>query len=166
MTPADCNLEFISTYLRARPPTAPIRTFIDDWFAFHAAGPFLNKSGRPIWFNRPCPVKNKKALLSMHFISEQAELVIENGAGENLIKEHVVPVKVLRTLMEEIQEPTISNIEQFLLRYYRLGVLTASDDRLLKEAGLNSSMPKNWDGNDVFARYNFAEIIGRINSVA
>lgn len=102
----------------------------------------------------------------MHFISEQAELVIENGAGENLIKEHVVPVKVLRTLMEEIQEPTISNIEQFLLRYYRLGVLTASDDRLLKEAGLNSSMPKNWDGNDVFARYNFAEIIGRINSVA
>ena len=166
VTPAECNLEFICTYLRARPPSAPIRTFVDDWFAYHTGGPFLNRAGRPRWFNRPCPIKNKEALLSMHYISEQAEKVIKNGAGDSLIKEHAVPVRVLRTLFDEMKSPTISEVEKFLLRHYRLGVLTTSDNRLLKEAGLNSSMPKNWDGVDMFARYNSAEIKGRINSNA
>lgn len=165
MTPAECTIHYIYTYLKARPPTVPMRTFVDEWFAYHTGGPFLNRSGRPKWLNNPCPIKNKDALLSMHFISEKAEKVIKNGGGERLIKEHSVPVKVLRSLMEDMDYPTTSDVENFLLQHYRIGVLTTSDDQLLKDADVNSSMPYNWDRVDMFARYSHAGVRGRINRI-
>ena len=166
MTPAECNLEFISTYLKGRPPSAPIRTFVDDWFAYQMGGPFLSKFGRPLWFNKPCPKKKKEALLKMHFISERAKKVIDNEGGADLKKEHAIPVKVLRDLMLEIKNPTTSNVKQFLLKHYKLGVLTASEDKKLREAGLQSKMPEGWDGVDMFARYSFVGIENQQNSLS
>ena len=51
------------------------------------------------------------------------------------------------------------NIEEFLNKYYRLGVLTKAEDIRLNDIKLKSDMPQDWDGNDVFARYKKAEIV-------
>ena len=58
---------------------------------------------------------------------------------------------------------TIDDIENILLRFYRLGVLTKDEDDILRLKGLNSKMPTSWDFNDnVFSRYEVAGIKGKL----
>ena len=50
----------------------------------------------------------------------------------------------------------ISNVnaaKKILNKYYKLGVLTKSEDDLLNNAKLRSKMPPLWDSENVFARY-------------
>ena len=37
------NLEYMALYIRFKPPSGPLRTFLDDWFAYHSGGSFLNR---------------------------------------------------------------------------------------------------------------------------
>ena len=34
-----------------------LRLFLDYWFAYSQGGPFLNRNGKPRWFNNPDPKK-------------------------------------------------------------------------------------------------------------
>ena len=56
-----------------------------------------------------------------------------------------------------------TDIENILLRFYRLGVLTKDEDDILRLKGLNSKMPASWDLTEsVFSRYEFAGIKGKL----
>tara|TARA_B110000483_G_C18182784_1_gene537718 strand:+ start:2069 stop:2581 length:513 start_codon:yes stop_codon:yes gene_type:complete len=140
-----------------------LRTFIDNWFAYYKQGPFLNSNSNPNWYNKPSPVKDKDALLEMHFISDMAFDVIEQGSDVRLIKEHSIPVHVIRKILIQEKPKTINDIENILLRFYRLGVLTKDEDDILNLKGLNSKMPTSWDFNEsVFSRYEVAGIKGKL----
>ena len=42
--------------------------------------------------------------------------------------------------------------------HYFLGAITKAEDDLLRKNGLRSNMPEDWDGKEVFARYDTVEI--------
>ncbi len=140
-----------------------LRSFIDYWFAYHKQGSFLNSNNNPTWHNNPSPVKDKDTLLEMHFISDMAFDVIEKGSDVRLIKEHSIPVHVIQKILIQQKLKSINEIENILLRFYRLGVLTKDEDDILRLEGLNSKMPASWDFNEsVFSRYEVAGIKGRL----
>ena len=143
-----------------------LRSCVDYWFAYHMRGPFLNKNDNPNWHNNPSPIKHKDALLKMHFISETAYDVIMEGSEVRLIKEHSIPINVIRKILVQEKPTNIKDIENILLRFYRLGVLTKDEDDILSSKGLNSKMPDSWDfSKNVFSRYEVAGIKRRINSI-
>lgn len=99
----------------------------------------------------------------MHFISDMAFDVIEQGSEVRLIKEHSIPVHVIQKILIQQNPKTIDDIENILLRFYRLGVLTKDEDDILRSKGLNSKMPTSWDLNDnAFSRYEVAGIKGKL----
>jgi hypothetical protein len=97
-------LEHILLYLRSADPNGPMfRTLCDNWFAYHMGGPFLSRGQRPIWFNNPDPQKHQSALRKMHFISTAAEKVLDGKSAERLVKDHAIPIAVLRRTVIERQ---------------------------------------------------------------
>jgi hypothetical protein len=140
-----------------------LRSFTDYWFAYHKQGPFLNSNNNPKWHNKPSSIKDKDALLEMHFISDMAFDAIEKGSDVRLIKEHSIPLRVIRKILIQHEPKTTTDIENILLRFYRLGVLTKDEDDILRLKGLNSKMPASWDLTEsVFSRYEFAGIKGKL----
>ena len=140
-----------------------LRSFTDYWFAYHKQGPFLNSNNNPKWHNKPSSVKDKDALLEMHFISDMAFDAIEKGSAVRLIKEHSIPLRVIRKILIQHEPKTTTDIENILLRFYRLGVLTKDEDDILRLKGLNSKMPASWGLTEsVFSRYEFAGIKGKL----
>ena len=82
MNLSDAYLDHLVIYIKSGDEDkSKLRGFADSWFAYNQGGPFLNRNGKPVWFNRPDPKKNsvKAALLLMHFISKNA---MENNSGE------------------------------------------------------------------------------------
>lgn len=143
------------------------RTFIDNWYGYYKGGDFVNRNGKPKWFNKPNPKKEKSALLQMDFISKNAKKLIDglDDSKGTLVKDHSIPVKILRKLMINGDSGPIigiCNIEDFLLNHYRLGVITKTEDALFRDKKLDkkliSEMPKNWDGKEHFARYHVVGI--------
>jgi len=140
-----------------------LRSFTDYWFAYHKQGPFLNSNNNPKWHNKPSSVKDKDALLEMHFISDMAFDAIEKGSAVRLIKEHSIPLRVIRKILIQHEPKTTTDIENILLRFYRLGVLTKDEDDILRLKGLNSKMPASWGLTEsVFSRYEVAGIKGKL----
>lgn len=131
------------------------RTLVDNWYGYHRAGPFLNSRGRPHWFNNVQGKDHGKlgtALAAMDYISEEAAIALRSQAG-NLVKDHAIPIRALRIAMLEERPSSIEAIREYLLRWYRLGVITQSEHNRLRQLGLVSAMPSDWDERDVFARY-------------
>ena len=136
-----------------------LRTFIDNWFAYYKKGPFLSKNNKPLWFNNPDPFKCRDALLNMHFVSKRALDVINNNLDTRLIKEHALPVSVIYELLYKENLKKERDVEDFLINYYRLGVLTFDEDKKLTEAKLKYKMPLEWNKNmNVLYRYEVVEI--------
>lgn len=137
-----------------------LRTLIDEWFAYYSKGPFLNRNGKPKWFNNPCPEKNRDALLSMHFISAEAFNVINRALKIRIVKDHSIPINVLHEIFRNQNNYSESTILNTLLNYYRLGIITKDEDKRLNLLGLRSKMPSGWRaGDEKFARYTEADII-------
>jgi hypothetical protein len=158
----EAYLEHIQLYLRSADPNGHLfRTLCDNWFAYRMGGSFLSKGHQPVWFNNPDPRKHQTALRKMHFISTSAEAVLQGTNAERLIKDHAVPIAVLRKILIERQPQGKAEIRDLLIQHYRLGVLTKSEDDALSAGGLRSRMPGNWCGNDPLARYSACGIEGR-----
>ena len=122
-----------------------LRSFTDYWFAYHKQGPLLNSNNNPKWHNNPSPVKDKDALLEMHFISDLAFDAIKQGSDVRLIKEHSILVRVLRKILIQQEPKSTTDSESILLWFYRLGVLTKDEDAILRVKGLSSTMPRYCD---------------------
>ncbi|MDA1311470.1 MAG: hypothetical protein O2985_17960 [Proteobacteria bacterium] len=162
---AEAYLEHIHIFVRSRDSELRnLRTFLDNWFQYDKGKPFLNNNCRPIWFNKPDPVKYKDALLRMHFVSEDARRVIDGGLQEHLVKDHAVPVKVIGKILMDDKTITSASLQERLCTIYRLGVITKSEDLKLNAAGLRQKMPSDWRiGDDVFARYVRVGIVSHSN---
>jgi len=157
-------LRYLKIYIELQNPDGKlIRTFLDSWFAYKMKGNFLTKNNIPRWFNKLNTNKlsdaEKDCLLKMNFISKNALEAIYHKSDTYLMKDHSVPVKIIHKLLQSDLSRSEKNIEEFLNKYYRLGVLTKAEDIRLNDIKLKSDMPQDWDGNDVFARYKKAGIV-------
>ncbi len=145
------------------PDGSLVRTFADKWFAYSKRGNFLTKNNRERWFNglkaNSLSQLNKECLLDMHFISRDALSSIKKKSNISLIKDHIVPIKVIHGILQTDINRSEENIERLLKKYYRIGVITKEEDHKLNNLQLKSKMPDDWDGNDVYARYKRADIL-------
>lgn len=142
--------------------SAPYRTFFDSWFAFRLGGPFLNSNSRPQWYNNPCPEKHGEALRRAHFVSVAAARTLSGIERERLMKDHAIPVSVLRDLLLGAQPSSINEVRSLMERFYRIGIITRPEDDALCAAKLRSRMPVGWDAkSDPFARYHACDIIAQ-----
>lgn len=93
-----------------------------------------------------------------HFISEAALSVVKPTRNKGLIIEHLVPKQVyIQNVCEEKSKAGEINpdfIHDLLNRYWALATITKTEDKLLE----SKTMPKNWDGIDIFSRYRMAGI--------
>jgi hypothetical protein len=158
---ADECLKFLVAYVRYCdhcPPDRHIfRTIIDNWYALRRGGLFVYKSGKPRWFNNP-KLRDHPRLRLMDFISAGAGVVLDGHSDERLIVDHAVPVRHIHDQLLELPQD-VGAIESFLLANYRLGVLTKKEDITLNDNELKSEMPKDWDGKNLFARYEAVGIV-------
>jgi hypothetical protein len=95
--------------------------------------------------------------LALHSQSRKREIPRSNAAqGRPLsecIVEHVVPqMEIVNRLMklEPLNEDTVVTALQ---KYYRVMLVTREEHALLNASGVRSTMPLDWDGENVFARY-------------
>ena len=159
-------LKYLKVYIQEKDNSAArLRGFIDGWYGFHKKGEYLNKNLNGRWLNNPdCTKPEIKACLEgMDFISVGARAVLDGLSQELLIKEHAVPVKVIRDLLLELpSNSSLTKIEGVLLTHYKLGALTKDEDNQINKIKVNSKnnskslrsdMPDNWDKKDMFARY-------------
>ena len=139
-----------------------IRDFADRWFAYYKKGPFLKKTNSDRWFNGLNAIKlndmERDGLLQMHFISKNALEAINQKLDVGLVKDHSVPIKILHNLLIDEEFQSLELLEKFLLKYYTLGVITHEEHKILDQLNLKSEMPHDWDGINVFARYEKADI--------
>jgi hypothetical protein len=158
-------LTFIKIHIETQnPDNKLIRSFIDRWFAYKKQGNFLTKGNIERTFNRSdispnnLQVVTKDCLLNMHFISKNALNAINSKSDTRLVKDHAVPVKIISEMLKQVNCPSEASVEKLLLSFYRLGVLTHEEDKTLNQFNLKSAMPNDWDGKNVFARYEKAGI--------
>lgn len=138
------------------------RTLIDNWNAYHRGGPFLKtRTGSPHWFNKVKPTDLSTlgpALRKMDFISAEAMRILDQRGGGALSKDHAVPNTLLRDMILDERPATETAVREFLLAWYRLGVITEAEHARLKDVGCKDCMPSNWSGHHRFARYIHAKI--------
>ena len=156
MNLSDAYLDHLVIYIKSGDEDkSKLRGFADSWFAYNQGGPFLNRNGKPVWFNRPDPKKNsvKAALLLMHFISKNAMETIQGKRNDRLIKEHSIPIAEIFNILHSHTDHSRDQIRDSLEKFYRLGVLTEEEDLRLNKI-FKSKMPPGWTTKDgVFARY-------------
>jgi len=88
---------------------------------------------------------------------------------EKNIHEHVIPKKVLIQALFSMDKPNEREVYDYLERHCIGVVVTKEEDKRLRDLKLGSKMPEDWNGEDVWARYQLAGIEahqdGGINSV-
>lgn len=73
--------------------------------------------------------------------------------------DHAVPVKIIIKLLMESPELTKEGILEVLRKFYISVTISEHEHTsVLKNLGLESEMPENWNGIDPFARYKRARI--------
>lgn len=74
------------------------------------------------------------------------------GDGK-LVYDHAVPFIYLQRRLLALETVDESSILALLHQLNLVALITKDEDKILKSAGLNQSMPKDWDGSDPLARY-------------
>lgn len=72
--------------------------------------------------------------------------------------DHAIPFSVIRTALQGPDLRPVKPIEQFLLNYFRLGVITREENDRLTKAGLRSKLPGESELNPT-ARYQAVGIV-------
>lgn len=67
--------------------------------------------------------------------------------------EHAVPLMTIVNLLMKLAPLTEEAVTDLLTSYYLVRLVTKAEHAKLNASGLCSTMPKDWDGIDVFARY-------------
>jgi len=104
--------------------------------------------------------------------SRSAQKILNNNGGTQrgitglLSHEHVVPVNVvLDILLRNSATATTNDIEELILSYSVVAIITREEEAILTGAGLKSRMPDGWDGRDVWARYKATGLYEHIEPV-
>ena len=98
-------------------------------------------------------------------MSTAAYAQMQLGQFDQLIAEHMVPVKVVvdKVLTLPIDRITWAEIRDMVVKFSRMALITEKEDDSLTMAGLAACMPANWDGMDLYARYNIVGIELKVN---
>lgn len=96
----------------------------------------------------------------MHFISKNAFEVINKNMDVRIIKEHSLQVSVIYELLFEEKFLHEEEIENFLINYYKFGVITKEEDDKLTKNKLKYKMPLGWNKHkSIFDRYKEVNIL-------
>jgi len=84
---------------------------------------------------------------------------VDSIKAQSTHNDHAVPVKIIVAMLMEEPELTKERVLSILGEFY-VSVTISKHEHIsvLKTLGLESDMPKNWDGVDPFARYKTAGI--------
>jgi len=72
--------------------------------------------------------------------------------------EHVVPKMAIVNRLMDMEPLTATAITELLTSRFMVMLVTREEHARLNASGLRSTMPRDWDGSDVFARYAAVEI--------
>jgi hypothetical protein len=78
--------------------------------------------------------------------------MLENPAQPST-HEHTIPFSVIRNKLLDIEPVTFESVASVLTKFHVVCKISNEEDQRLKDEGLNSKMPENWDGENPFARY-------------
>ena len=72
-----------------------------------------------------------------------------------IVHDHSVPHSFVLNKLLALKNVTNLALKDVISKYYRIGVITKEEDKLLSDNGLRSKMPNGWDENNgsVYARY-------------
>lgn len=83
------------------------------------------------------------------FVSE----AVKENPSQRVVREHTVPFRVLRDKLMDVEDVDFETVTKILSQFHVVTKITYEEDQRLKEKGLNLEMPKDWDGDNPFARY-------------
>lgn len=127
--------------------TQHFRSFVDQYYCYKHG--YINRSGKAKWDD----------LFWKEVVSVGATATSDKS---EVVKEHVVPLKVITTKLLELNNGNLISIEAIaavLDKYIHFATITKLEDQLLRNAKLNSKMPDEYYDPDsllygnVFARY-------------
>lgn len=91
--------------------------------------------------------------LNCSFISPAAKHELSENPKAKLIAEHILPVSLALREFESLEPLTVDAVVEMVANYSLTALITHEEDQKLREAQLVKSMPENWDGKNIFARY-------------
>ena len=124
-----------------------MRHFIDQYYCFKHK--FVNRNGGAHW----------EGLVWKGLVSKAARALSDR---KQVVKEHVVPMRFIceeLMLASEAGALSIEKIAEILDRLTHFGTITKKEDKLLRQAGLNQTMPEGFHDpdhpyyQDVLSRY-------------
>ncbi len=74
------------------------------------------------------------------------------------VVEHAVPQMEIVNRLMALDPLTESRVTRLLRKFYTVLLVTKEEHARLNASGVRSAMPKDWDGRNVFARYNLVGI--------
>jgi len=82
-------------------------------------------------------------------------LSAQKSMNQDVIKEHVIPHKVIMNMLTNLENPNHKAIYNIVSKYFIICRITKDEDERLRIAKLVSSMPDDWtiETGSVFARY-------------
>ncbi len=70
-----------------------------------------------------------------------------------LVYDHVVPFSLLQGKLLALKKVTRGSVRRVLEEFGTICLISKEEDNELNKARLGRSMPPNWDGKDIWARY-------------
>ena len=115
--------------------------------------------------NQVSSVRGGNNHIKAFYMSSAAEAQMLLGKFDNLIGEHLVPVKVLVTKILSLPPQTIEwkDVREVVVQFSKMALITKAEDEILSSAGLLANMPIGWDGSDLLARYTAVGIDLKVN---
>lgn len=99
---------------------------------------------------------------NVRFVSDAASPFLTSQGPT--ISEHIIPISVLLNSRIYAASNPITDtaaLIQLVSQYSNMALITDEEDALLRQAKLQSKMPDDWDGVDIFARYKAVGIVVR-----
>lgn len=95
--------------------------------------------------------------LGLHGQSQKARIPRSVAATERplaeCVVEHVVPQMAIVNHLMDMEPLTEAAVISFLSKCFTVLLVTREEHALLNGSGLRSTMPRDWDGSDMFARH-------------
>jgi len=107
-------------------------------------------------------IKTNNRLLRSDYITDAAIKQVEQKNMKNLVREHMIPKNIyFKFLVDESRKGLLTRerIFNILNKYYWTCLVTKTEDKSLGEDYQNK-MPDDWDGSNIFARYEKVSING------
>jgi hypothetical protein len=134
------------------------------------------KEAETFGFSRNHCSRNLKTALDHHWQRKTLRLgqkarIPRSKAALNLplrecVVEHVVPKMAIVNRLMDMEPLTTTAITELLSSRFMVMLVTHEEHARLNASGLRSSMPADWDGSDIFARYAAAGIEPASTSIA